>query len=87
MHLSCQGLDDDDAATLDGEWLKSEIQSLVFLNTPVGAAPIPMHRTLPECSGPSTLPTISLGETSDSLLVLWAKPSSICSYSNTEISS
>ena len=57
-------------ATLDEAMLKSESRSLVFLNELVGAAPKPMHRTLPECSRPNTLPTTSLGETSDSSLVL-----------------
>jgi len=77
--------DVDDVAALDETMLKSESQNLVFLNELVGAAPKPMHRTLPECFGPNTLPTTSLGETSDSSLVLWVKPTSICSYRHTTI--
>jgi len=44
-------------AALDEAMLISESQNLVFLNELVGAAP-------------NTLPTTSLGETSDSSLVL-----------------
>ena len=75
MYFYCHWSEDvDDVAALDEAMLISESQNLVFLNELVGAAP-------------NTLPTTSLGETSDSSLVLWVKPTSICSYRHTTICS
>ncbi|RZB91150.1 Auxin response factor 3 [Glycine soja] len=63
-------LEPNGKATPDEEELGLEAQSLVFLNVLEGTTPNPMHRTLPECSNPNTLPTTSRGETSDSSTIL-----------------
>ena len=58
---------DEDLAVLDEERLMSLSWLLTFLKVLVGAAFLPIHYTLLECSGPNTLPTTSLSDTSDSL--------------------
>lgn len=51
--------------------LSSLGRRFVFKNVFDGAAPIPIHLTLPEFSAPNILPTISSWETSDSLVLQW----------------